>query len=372
MFKQTVDFRLDFGAPADSKTSLGHYDVFVMRLNTDGSYGWTRRIGGTQFNGDWAEGICLDSSGNIYVTAEFHGNVDFRADWGGGSDSKTSAGVSDVFVTRINADGSYGWTHSMGGSGADYSDGGIVEDGLGHVYVAGTFASPTVNFQADWGAGADQKTNAGNTDAFVTMITAGGSYGGTKWVGGPGTEHARGIAADATGNTYLAGHFQGTVDFRQDFTGGSDQKVSAGYGDVFLLRINLDGSYGWTRRMGGAQQDEGEGVHVSGSDVYVTGAFGGTVNFRQDFGGISDLKSSPSVQGSFVTRVLADGSYSWTKIFAGTATSRALAVTASGSGVVGVTGFFQGTMNFEGDFGGTDSRTTMTPSGQIFASRFRH
>ncbi|MCX7703797.1 MAG: SBBP repeat-containing protein, partial [Planctomycetota bacterium] len=63
------------------------------------AYGWTRRLGGS--SGDVGYGIATDGSGNVYVTGCFQGTVNFRADFGGGSDNKTSAGSNDVFVTKI-------------------------------------------------------------------------------------------------------------------------------------------------------------------------------------------------------------------------------------------------------------------------------
>jgi len=39
--------------------------------------------------------------------------VNFGADWSL-TDSKTSAGSYDIFITKINSDGTYGWTKRMG------------------------------------------------------------------------------------------------------------------------------------------------------------------------------------------------------------------------------------------------------------------
>ena len=75
------------------------------------TYGWAKRMGGT--GADSGQSVSRDASGNIYVTGSFSGTVAFGADFGG-SDVKTSAGSFDIFVTRINANGTYGWTRRMG------------------------------------------------------------------------------------------------------------------------------------------------------------------------------------------------------------------------------------------------------------------
>jgi hypothetical protein len=50
---------------------------------------------------DIGQSITTDSLGNIYVTGEFQQNVNFRADFSGGTDSKTSFGSGDIFITKI-------------------------------------------------------------------------------------------------------------------------------------------------------------------------------------------------------------------------------------------------------------------------------
>jgi len=44
--------------------------------------------------------IITDTSGNVYVTGYFGDTVNFGSDWSG-TDSKTSAGSYDIFITKI-------------------------------------------------------------------------------------------------------------------------------------------------------------------------------------------------------------------------------------------------------------------------------
>ncbi|MCP4711952.1 MAG: hypothetical protein GY869_25305, partial [Planctomycetes bacterium] len=243
---------------SDIKTAT-EKNIFVTRINADGSYGWTRWMEGTGGNADYGEAIAVDDSANIYVTGHFGGTVDFAALFGG-LDSK-NATFNDVFVTRINADGSYGWTRQIGGS-STYNGCGVAVDNIGNIYVTGPFSS-TVNFAADFG-GSDFKTSAGFDDIFVTRINADGSYGWTRRMGAASFDNGLGIAVDGSGSVYITGSFAKTVDFAEGF-GGSDSKTSAGSGDVFVTRINDNGSYGWTRRMGAGSGDRGYGIAVDGS-----------------------------------------------------------------------------------------------------------
>src|SRR5687767_13565354 len=81
----------------------------VLAERFERGYGHTRI---TDASSGFAEGIAsaADSSGNVYVTGQFQGTVDF--DPTAGVDSHTGAGSNDVFLTKYNADGSYGWTKS--------------------------------------------------------------------------------------------------------------------------------------------------------------------------------------------------------------------------------------------------------------------
>jgi len=297
-FTGTVDFAQDWGGD-DSRTSAGVNDIFVTKVNADGTYGWSHSIGGTGY--DCGYGVTADGNGNVYVTGAFNGTVNFAQDWGE-SESKTSAGGNDAFVTRVNADGTYGWTHRMGGTGEDdWAD--ITVDGSENVYVTARFYL-TVNFADDWG-GSDPKTSAGGLDIFVTKLGADGSYDWTHRIGGTGTgDTSYDIGVDGNGNIYVAGHFDSTeINFAADW-GGTDSKTClGGPHDVFVTKVNADGTYAWSRRMGDTGNDAGFAIAVEHSgNVYLTGIFSSTVNFAADFGG-TDSKTSAGSYDIFVTKI---------------------------------------------------------------------
>jgi hypothetical protein len=350
-FQDTVDFGTDFGA-TDTKASAGMYDIFITRINADGTYSWTRRMGGAFY--DRGYGIATDSSGNINVTGLFAGIVDFGADFGT-TDTKTAQGNDDIFITRINANGTYGWTRRMGGTSDDACYG-IITDSPGNVYVTGDFRQ-TVNFGADFGT-TDIKTAHGAGDAFITRINANGSYGWTKGIGGTGTDLCSGITSDPAGNIYVTGYFWDTVNFGADF-GTTDTKTSVGAFDIFVTRINANGTYGWTRRMGGTVTDLGFDIIIApAGSVYVTGYFGEVADFGTDFG-TTDTKISAGNYDIFITSINPSGSYGWTKRMGGASNDRGYGIIIDPSGNVYVTGDFYGTVNFGADFGTTDTKTSV-------------
>ena len=130
--------------------------------HADAVYLWTKTMGGT--DQDFGQSVVVDGSDNVYITGSFQQTVDF--DPGAGTDSHLSEGVEDIFLTKINSDGSYGWTKTMGGTDPD-SGQAVAVDSSGNVYITGSFQQ-TVDF--DPGASTDDHTSEGFEDIFLTKF----------------------------------------------------------------------------------------------------------------------------------------------------------------------------------------------------------
>jgi hypothetical protein len=344
-FADTVDF--DPGTGTDNITAAGDQDIFITKISSDGTYAWTKTMGGSSSTGEGVAVTC-DSSGNIYVTGYFWGGtVDF--DPGTGTDNKTALGDDDLFITKINSNGSYAWTKTIGNSGADISVYGIACDSSGNIYITGTLYG-TIDF--DPGTGTDDKTAVGGTDIFITKIGNDGSYEWTRTMGGSNYESGKGIACDTSGNIYITGYFYGTVDF--DPGTGTDSKTAVGFRDIFITKIGSNGSYEWTKTIGGSADDEGEGIACDSSgNIYITGYFADTVDFDPGTG--TDDKTSAGNGDIFITKINSDGSYGWTKTMGGSADEIGNRIAFDSSGNIYVTGFFNDTVDFDPGTG-TDNK----------------
>ena len=296
-FTGYVKFAADFGGE-EPKISSGNTDIFVTKISANGTHEWTKRIGGA--GNDGASGIAVDAHDNVYVAGYFEKTVDFRADFGG-EETKISYGdTTDIFVTRIDASGTYGWTKRIGGEDNDKASG-IAVDADDNVYIAGSFRGE-FDFADDFAGEPDQGASHGDEDIFITMLTADGDYGWSRRMGGAGADAACAVAVDSSGGIYVTGYFEQTVDFRADF-GGNNTKTSAGKQDIFITKVSPDGTYAWSRRMGGVYDDYGLGITVNQADVvYMTGFFTGSVNFGSDFGK-SDFKRSTGQTDVFLTKI---------------------------------------------------------------------
>jgi hypothetical protein len=312
----------------DSHTASGYYDIFVTKILADGSYGWTRTIGGASTNmyDDWSRSIAVDGSNNVYLTGSFSGEVDF--DFSTGTDILSSVidaedpfGHKSAFLTKINADGTYGWSVAMGcTSSEDYGNpfGGaeghsIALDDLGNAFVAGEF-SGIIDF--DPSESQDIHTSYVGLDIFVTRINADGSYAWTKGMGSV-TGHclARSLCLASDGSVYATGTFTGEVEFNR--TGGSDIIKSSWNGqrtDGFLMKLSSSGGYSWTKAI---EVVEPFAVSVdSVDDPYVSGRYTYTTDF--DFTAGTDERVGPNDANSsaiFLTKLTAAGAYGWTKTY---------------------------------------------------------
>ena len=244
---------------------------------------WAKSMGGA-YN-VYAISIALDGSGNVYTTGSFEGTVDFNP--GAGFYNLTS-GIKSIFISKLDAFGNFVWAKAMGAVSGDGQSRSISLDASGNVYTTGSFMG-TVDF--DPGAGVANLTPSGIYDIFISKLDASGNFVWAKAMGGTGSESVGGsIALDGSGNVYTAGSFLGTVDF--DPGAGLANLTSAGYGDIFISKLDASGNFVWANAMGGSGGEESYSIALDGSgNVYATGVFSDTADFDPG-AGVANLTSA--------------------------------------------------------------------------------
>jgi len=139
-------------------------DIFVWKLNAYGKLVWARNMGGD--GNEAGLDIVVDGEGNVYNTGGFVGTAYFGPN--SGAPSLTSAGLSDIFVQKLDASGALVWARRMGGPNAENGFG-IAIDDLGSVCLTGAFKE-SADF--DPGAATFTVTSAGDQDGFVVKLGA--------------------------------------------------------------------------------------------------------------------------------------------------------------------------------------------------------
>lgn len=203
---------------------------FVTKLNAAGSaLVYSTFLGGTTGYNDRAEGIAVDSDGKVYITGSTQA-ADFPTTLG--AYQRTRGGLTDAFVSALNASGSaLVYSTYLGGSNSDNGLG-IAVSASGAAYVTGLTQS--ANFPT---SNAIQPGFGGGYDAFVTKLNATGTaLGYSTFLGGSGGDSGQGIALDPAGNAYIAGN---TASTNFPTTPGVVQPSATGTDDnAFVSRIS--------------------------------------------------------------------------------------------------------------------------------------
>ncbi|MCH7702488.1 MAG: hypothetical protein IID37_12455 [Planctomycetes bacterium] len=361
-YMNTVDFDPTDGV--DEHTSNGFFDVFVSKYLSDGTYVWTRTVGGEDF--DDMQAVAVAADGGVLATGTFSDEVDF--DPGGGKDERFSHGGLDTFLLKLTSDGDYMWTVTFGGDGTDVGMKVRVSPDRSIVLV-GVFSSEEVDF--DPSDKEDIHVSNGAVDAFVSKYSAGGDYELTRTLGGSENEGANGMAVNSAGDVVMCGSFssESGVDF--DPTEGVDERLSNGEADVFVTALGGDGSYLWTWTAGAEDGESAWAIAADASgNIFVTGHFDGDVGYAVDFDqtGSGDVHVSNGERDVFVTMLEPDGSYGWTRTFGGIDDDDGIEIATGPDGQLVLTGTFTGTVNFDPD--GEGDEHTSNGSLDVFVTTF--
>jgi len=235
-FDGISDFNPD-PTQTDNHSSNGSYDVFLIKLNSEGIYQWGRTWGGSHSYGDDGDGVAIDSAGNVYCSGRFDGTCDF--DPGSGTDIHSPAGNTwwDAFLSSFDSSGNFRWAHTWGSGYQDEAWECAVDEN-DDIYVVGNFYY-TVDFNPD-PLETENRTAVWYDDVFVSKFAPNGDF---KWVltwGGPSLDFGRVIASDHNGHFWVGGYAY-NCDF--DPGVGTDFKE----GGYFLSKFNLNGDYVWSQ-----------------------------------------------------------------------------------------------------------------------------
>jgi len=238
-------------------------DAFVFKLNLNGSeLLYSTFVGGSQV--DEGKVIVLDHAKNAYIGGNTY-SPDFPTTEGCWDDSHNNG--SDVFISKLNQDGSsLHYSTFIGGSKRELC-GDITLDSLKNVYITGETDSP--DFPTTVGC-FDASYNGG--DVFVSKLNHDGSailY--STFVGGDNIEFGNGITLDLENNAYVSG-----TTFSSDFPTTADcfdNSFNGEFSDAFVFKLSPDGSsLIYSTFLGGKASDNGGNIILdSENNAYIMG-----------------------------------------------------------------------------------------------------
>jgi hypothetical protein len=275
-----------------ANTNAGSDDAFLLRYDADGALIWSRQFGTPVL--EYSQSVDADLLGNVFMGGHTHGSL-----------AADSAGATDVWVSRHNADGQLGWIRQFGTVSDEYATD-VAADGAGNVlvtgYTAGLLDDPTMFapstdpylakfdnagnllWSRQFGSGSDDRgfavaadgsgnayvagntsgdfagSNSGSTDVFLTKYSANGGLLWSRQFGSDDSDDLGGAAFDPAGFVYLAGH-----------TVGDLAAPNSGANDIFLAKYDLDGNQLWIRQVGSNRHDIALDIVVGPNGVSLAG-----------------------------------------------------------------------------------------------------
>jgi uncharacterized delta-60 repeat protein len=313
---------------------LALLSVSLVALFTQSAYAqvsFAKTYGGTSY--DLAYSVQQTSDGG-YIVAGFTYSF--------------SAGYSDIFLVKTDANGNIIWAKTYGGTnynwarsvqqtsdggyivaGSTYSFGGgyydiflIKTDASGNIIWAKTYGgiyysdyASSVQQTSDGGyivAGWTNSFGAGGYDAFLVKTDANGNiiwaktYGGTNW------DYASSVQQTSDGGYIVAGY---------------TESFGAGGYDAFLIKTDANGNIIWAKTYGGIGDNRAYSVQQTSDGGYIVA--GRTNSFG---GGGSDI---------FLVKTDANGNIIWAKTYGGTNWDYASSVQQTSDGGYIVAGYTQ-------------------------------
>jgi hypothetical protein len=192
----------------------------------------------------------------------------------------------------------------------------------------------------NFGAPVGVLTSAGGHDAFIAKFAPNGQIIWAQKYGDAAEQSINGIAVDAQGDVVVTGQYQGKISFP-----GKGTVTSAGMDDIFVAKMKGDGSAAvYLNTYGNTVTNVGSGVGVDAQgNAYVTGWFSGNLNF------INFALAAVDQLEAFLIKISPDGqNVLWAKGFTGLDNQFGYQVAVTPTGNVAFAGSFQGSINFGG------------------------
>ncbi|RLB59668.1 MAG: hypothetical protein DRI90_15110, partial [Deltaproteobacteria bacterium] len=205
----------------------GLSDLFVTKLDPAGQLLWSRHFGGRdqQYGAD----VAVDGAGHIIVTGELHGTMTF------GGPTLASAGESDLYFAKLDADGRHLWSKSFGNPKTQYRPR-VATLSDGRIVLTGFFYGPL-----DVGGGA-MASNDGNS--FVALYQPDGRLLWSMGLGSGGPM-VQALAVDSDDHIVIFGDFARPIELAP-----MPPLQPVGMRDLFLAKLDSQGRARWRKRFG--------------------------------------------------------------------------------------------------------------------------
>lgn len=171
----------------DISNPKGSYDFWVVRINATGELLWERSFGGSEI--DIAFAITKSQDGNYVIAGDTRSND---------GDVSSFNGNADVWVIKINDQGTLLWEKTLGGT--DFDSARAITTIPNGFAITGSSRSNDI----------DVTENNGQNDFWIAILDTNGNLQNQRSIGGDGIDFGLGISSNAQGEIIIAGETQST------------------------------------------------------------------------------------------------------------------------------------------------------------------
>jgi hypothetical protein len=225
-------------ANGDVTENHGDYDLWLLKINADGSIKWQKTYGGSASD---AGAVILETFDGGYIIGAVSQSKDGDLQ---GLPHHDTAVASDIWIFKIDSLGTIKWQKTFGGSGYDQISG-IFESGEGEYIVLGTTQSADGDVRGNHGG-------EGN-DIWLFRFSESGSIVWQKTLGGTKNDIATSFIKTSDNGYAILGY---TTSTDGDVTG---RRRDSSY-DAWLIKLNHAGEIIWQKTYGGSQYEEANSV----------------------------------------------------------------------------------------------------------------
>jgi hypothetical protein len=287
-FSSTTD--LNPGSASYTKTAVGEWDVFFVKLDKDGNFVYAKTFGSSSY--DYITGIDVENNTLCIVGAYRGTSINLNPD---GSAVVNITGAQDSYVILYNTEGAYQWSRTIStttptSTSAPYA---CSIDSEGNVIVTSFFKGTNLSiFETN-----NFIYNPINNDIAITKLTSTGSLVWNKIMTGPGGDIPYGVSVDEQDNLYISGNYD-TSGFDADPSPTAQYLLSnAGLNDTFVAKLSENGDFIWAKNVG---DSTGNGV-LTGAPatvVYNSVVLAGNFQNPTDFNPFPDATDTRTSNGS--------------------------------------------------------------------------
>lgn len=301
-------------------------DIFISKQTPKGEFTWVQHFKGGD-NGNKGNHLNIDKDGNLLITGVFFDSLS--------NVQKTlyHDGMAS-FICKMTEEGEIVWTSVL--TSSDYvNTTAIHSDSEGNILISGEYKGE-ISME-------DHMLTKDNTNIFTIKLDDNGDLAYMKDLKGTGKAYNSSFTIDKTDNIYIAGEFEGNIDFSL-----SEKKHLAGTREPtsFVTKYNRFGEVVWQKTLGADQNSLIRDIAIDNlNQLYVVGCFRYNLDLSTPTKNIK--LSSKGNKDSYIAKFNSFGNLVWAQQIGGTnSDNEALSVTVDHEGNIYTTGSFTRTVGF--------------------------